>query len=197
MVRGTFGALRIALAGAALMTALTTGAAGAADRSEVEEYGLSMAELSRMQRRPGVSAASARSVADAPGLLGYARPVLGRITTPFGERGPYWRLGYHSGLDIAVPVGTRVRAVREGVVLEADATGQNSGYGHYVKIDHGGGQHSLYAHMSTLAVEVGDQVAVGQVIGRSGNTGYSTGPHLHLEIRQDGRKLDPAPFLGL
>jgi murein DD-endopeptidase MepM/ murein hydrolase activator NlpD len=196
MVRGTFGTLRMALAGAALITGLTGGAANAADRTDAAEYGLSLAELAQMQRLPRVSAASQRFTASTRKPAGFVLPVKGRITTPFGERGNLWRLGYHPGLDLAVPVGTPIKAVADGVVLEAEPAG-NSGYGHYLKIDHGNGLHSLYAHMSTLKVEVGEQIAAGQVIGLSGNTGFSTGPHLHLEIRRNGQQLDPAPFLGL
>jgi murein DD-endopeptidase MepM/ murein hydrolase activator NlpD len=196
MDRGTFGTLRIALAGAALITALAGGAANAAERSDTAEYGLSMAELAQMQRWPSVSAASQRFVPSTRGQARFVLPLKGRITTPFGERGNLWKLGYHPGLDLAVPIGTPIRAVEDGVVLEAEPAG-DGGYGHYVKLDHGNGLHSLYGHMSTLNVEVGDQIAAGQVIGRSGNTGFSTGPHLHLEIRRNGEKLDPAPFLGL
>jgi murein DD-endopeptidase MepM/ murein hydrolase activator NlpD len=196
MVRGTFGTLRIALAGAALITALTGSAANAADRRETAEYGMSVAELAQMQKLPRVSAASQRFTPSTRKAADFVLPVKGRITTPFGERGNLWRLGYHPGLDLAVPVGTPIKAVADGVVLEAEPAG-NSGYGHYVKIDHGNGLHSLYAHMSTLKVDVGEQIAAGEVIGLSGNTGFSTGPHLHLEIRRNGQQVDPAPFLGL
>jgi murein DD-endopeptidase MepM/ murein hydrolase activator NlpD len=196
MARAPFRSLRVALAGAALMTALTTGAAAAADRTEAE-LGMSTVELAQMQKLPSVSAASQRPAPSAPKPVGYVRPAVGRITTPFGEVGPYWKLGYHPGLDIAVRTGTPIKAMADGVVIEAESQGENSGYGHYVKIDHGNGLHTLYAHMSILQVEPGDQIAAGQVIGLSGNTGFSTGPHLHLEVRQNGVKKDPALYLGL
>lgn len=196
MARPAFRTLRTALVGAALMTALTTGAAAAASREEID-YGISVAELAAMQRLPSVSAASERFAPSTGGSLRFIRPVGGWISTPFGERGPYWRLGYHPGIDFAVPTGTPIKAVADGVVIEAEPEGYGNGYGHYVKIDHGDGLISLYGHMSTLQVEVGDQVTAGQVIGRSGNTGFSTGPHLHLEMRQNGVPRDPASFLGL
>jgi murein DD-endopeptidase MepM/ murein hydrolase activator NlpD len=199
MARTAFRSLRIALIGAALLTALTTGLATATDRvsADVDDFGLSAAELAQMQHLPSVSAAGQRFTPSARGSTGFVRPVIGPITTPFGERGPYWRLGYHPGIDLGVPIGTPVKAVTDGVVLEAESDGYNSGYGSYVKIDHGNGLESLYAHLSTLRVQPGDQIAAGQVIGLSGNTGFSTGPHLHLEIRQNGEKRDPAPYLGL
>ena len=177
--------LRVALAGAALMTALTSTAASAASTHEHEHSYLPFRD------RPVV-----QSVTNA---LGFALPLSTRlrITTPFGERGPYWKLGYHPGMDFAVPVGTPVKAVADGVVIEAYEAGYNKGYGGYVKVDHGNGRHSLYAHLSRVDVEEGQQVSAGDKIALSGNTGVSTGPHLHLEIRQNGKHLDPAPYLGL
>ena len=175
--------IRLALAGAALMTALTSTAASAAS----DYYTLQPSE-----DRPAVTKLATNA-------LGFALPLATRlrITTPFGERGPYWKLGYHPGMDFAVPTGTPVKAVADGVVIEAYEDGYNKGYGGYVKIDHGNGRHSLYAHLSRVDVEEGQQVSAGDKIALSGNTGVSTGPHLHLEIRQDGKHVDPAPFLGI
>jgi murein DD-endopeptidase MepM/ murein hydrolase activator NlpD len=183
---------RLALAGAALMTALTSTAAFAANdyvHSHDRHYASDLAALAR-------TTTSTRSDRNA---FGFALPLATRlrITTPFGERGPYWKLGYHPGMDFAVPVGTPVKAVGDGIVIEAHEDGYNKGYGGYVKVEHGNGRHSLYAHLSHVDVAVGDQVAAGDKIALSGNTGVSTGPHLHLEIRQDGKHQDPAPFLGI
>lgn len=122
-------------------------------------------------------------------------PLQGPITTYFGERGPWWRLGWHPGLDIGVPIGTPIRSIGAGVVIEADDTGASYGYGHYVKIDHGNGLHSLYAHMSTVNARVGDRVLAGSLLGHVGMTGVTTGPHLHLEVRQDGAVVDPLKYL--
>jgi murein DD-endopeptidase MepM/ murein hydrolase activator NlpD len=110
-------------------------------------------------------------------------PVQGPVTTGYREPGPYWSKGFHPGVDVGVPVGTPIVAAGDGVVIEAEADGWNSGYGHYVKIDHGNGVFSLYAHMSTVAVSAGERVTAGTTIGRVGMTGFTTGPHLHWEVR--------------
>ena len=176
---------RLALAGAALMTALTSTAASAADR----HYAGDLRPLARVTASSRVTRSAA----------GFALPMSTRlfVTTPFGERGPYWKLGYHPGIDFRAAVGTPVKAVADGIVIEAHEAGWNAGYGGYVKIDHGNGLQSLYAHLSRVDVEVGTQVSAGEKLALSGNTGVSTGPHLHLEIRQNGVQKDPAPYLGL
>jgi murein DD-endopeptidase MepM/ murein hydrolase activator NlpD len=117
------------------------------------------------------------------------------VTSPFGYRS----LGNHRGIDIsgANASGSLVVAGASGTVTTAGwSTG---GYGNYVKISHGNGVETLYAHMldNSLLVNVGDVVQKGQTIGRVGNTGYSFGAHLHFEVRVNGNRLDPAPFLGL
>ncbi len=124
-------------------------------------------------------------------------PVVGlfTVTSPFG-----WRsLGNHKGIDIsgANASGSLVVAGATGKVIEAGWS--NGGYGNYVLIDHGNGVETLYAHMldNSLMVSVGDIVPKGQAIGRVGNTGYSFGAHLHFEVRINGVKQNPAPYLGL
>ena len=97
----------------------------------------------------------------------------GQVTTYYGEPGPLWRVGYQPGLDIGAPIGTTIRAIADGIVIEADWTGENRGYGYYVKIDHGGGLHSLYGHMSVVSAREGDRVSAGSVLGLSV---YSTLP---------------------
>jgi murein DD-endopeptidase MepM/ murein hydrolase activator NlpD len=133
-----------------------------------------------------------------PGTVGLcdARPVAGPIISPFGPRvDPIsGAQGFHPGVDLQATLGTPIHACRGGVVLIASAQG---GYGNAVVLDHGGGMGSLYAHQSRLAVHVGDHVSAGDVIGYVGSTGYSTGPHLHFEVRLSGNPVDPAPFLPL
>lgn len=121
-------------------------------------------------------------------------PVSGLVTSGYG-----WRIHpidnvmrFHDGIDIAVPVGTPVRATADGVVISA---GTRSGYGLAVLIDHGYGIQTLYAHNSKLAVKPGAVVVRGQVIAYSGNTGVSTGPHLHYEVRVGGRSVNPEVYL--
>lgn len=116
-----------------------------------------------------------------------------RITDPFGtpRPNPY---GIHTGVDFAADNGAPVRAARAGTVLNS---GWDSSYGNWVEIDHGGEIKSRYAHLSSISVVEGQWVAMGQVIGRVGSTGYSTGPHLHFEILRDNHPINPHPALGL
>ena len=101
----------------------------------------------------------------------------------------------HKGLDIAIPINTDIYAGDDGIVTTAafDA----GGYGYYVIITHSDGYKTVYGHCETLLVQVGDSVSRGDLIAYSGNTGKSTGPHLHFEVRYNGDRIDPAPFLGV
>lgn len=127
-----------------------------------------------------------------PGRL--RRPVPGPIDSGFGPRVHpiYGTLRMHNGLDMDGPMGGPIVAAGAGRVIYA---GWKGGYGKTVMIDHGGGMVTLYAHQSRLAVEVGQQVAAGQVVGYIGSTGLSTGPHLHFEVRIGGRPVDPMGYL--
>lgn len=98
----------------------------------------------------------------------------------------------HQGIDLAAPNGTPYYAVARGKVILARF---NGGYGYNIMIDHGGGVVSVYGHSSSLGVKEGDTVEAGQVIGKVGDTGYSFGPHLHLEIRVDDKQVDPIEYL--
>ena len=98
----------------------------------------------------------------------------------------------HTGLDIAVPQSTYVRAAGPGTVLEV---GQDEIYGNFVRIGHGGELETLYGHASQLLVAKGDQVKRSQVIALSGNTGRSTAPHLHFEVREKGKPVDPQRYV--
>ncbi len=98
----------------------------------------------------------------------------------------------HPGLDVAVPTGSYVRAARPGVVVEA---GTDSVYGRYLRLEHRSGARSLYGHAGWLFVGPGDTVEGGEVVALSGNTGRSSAPHLHFEVRQEGEAVDPARLL--
>jgi murein DD-endopeptidase MepM/ murein hydrolase activator NlpD len=98
----------------------------------------------------------------------------------------------HTGIDLAGPYGSPVRAVTAGTVIEAD---QESGYGNIVKIQHADGVVTYYAHLSKILVHEG-HVTAGQQIAEEGDTGHSTGPHLHFEVRIDDRPIDPIPWLA-
>jgi murein DD-endopeptidase MepM/ murein hydrolase activator NlpD len=115
-------------------------------------------------------------------------PTNGAFTSPFGMR--WGRL--HAGVDIAAPIGTPIRAAGTGRVAIAGATG---GYGNYTCIQHGGGISTCYGHQSRIGVSVGQSVRQGQVIGAVGNTGNSTGPHLHFEVRVGGSPVNPMGYL--
>src|SRR3954451_23864798 len=119
-----------------------------------------------------------------------ATPVSGTVTGSFGEA----RSGHsHAGEDIAAPTGTAVRAAQCGTVSQA---GTESGYGNIVCIQHAGGVSTCYAHLSAIDVSKGAYVHVGDVIGKVGCTGNCTGPHLHFEVRENGKATNPAPYLA-
>jgi murein DD-endopeptidase MepM/ murein hydrolase activator NlpD len=117
-----------------------------------------------------------------------------RVTSQFGNRyhPVLKRYKLHTGLDLGVPTGTPVHAMADGEVIIAK---YSSAYGNYIVIDHGSGISTLYAHNSKLLVHVGQKIEGGEIISKSGNTGYSTGPHLHFEVRKNGTPIDPAPYL--
>jgi murein DD-endopeptidase MepM/ murein hydrolase activator NlpD len=99
----------------------------------------------------------------------------------------------HAGIDLAGPVGTPIYATADGTVTEAAYN--DGGYGNLIKLDHGRGIETRYGHLSAFNVRPGDRVKRGQMIGRMGSTGRSTGSHLHYEVRIDGRAVNPIPFM--
>lgn len=124
------------------------------------------------------------------GDLIWPSPGITRITSPFGYRiHPIFKTKkFHTGIDVGVPSGTTILAANFGKVMHAGWLG---GYGKAVLIDHGGGIATLYAHNSKVLVKKGDKVSRGQAISKSGSTGYSTGPHLHFEVRKNGKYINP------
>lgn len=146
------------------------------------------AESSAVENKePSVLALASRSSGGAQ-YPAFYWPLMGSITSYFGLRDGQ----FHHGLDIAAPYGTEVRAIASGVV---QYTGLQRGYGLMLILDHGNGWSSLYAHNSRLLVAEGQWVIAGQPITRVGSSGNATGPHLHLEIIQKDKKLDPLPYL--
>jgi murein DD-endopeptidase MepM/ murein hydrolase activator NlpD len=128
-----------------------------------------------------------RRSATMPGML----PIsAARLTSGFGERWHPLRGGYrfHSGVDLAAPAGSPLAVTSDGVVTIA---GYSGGYGLMVAVDHGGGIETRYGHLSGLKVAVGQAVKAGQTIGYVGSTGESTGPHVHYEVRVNGRAVNP------
>jgi murein DD-endopeptidase MepM/ murein hydrolase activator NlpD len=134
------------------------------------------------------SVAAAGSSSGAPSGSGFAWPVSGPITSPFGMR---WGT-LHPGIDIGVPAGTPIQAAGSGTVVWC---GWMSGYGNLVMIDHHNGLATLYGHQSSIAVGCNQEVSQGQTIGYVGCTGFCTGPHLHFEVRLNGSPVDPLGYL--
>ncbi|CAA9333706.1 MAG: hypothetical protein AVDCRST_MAG16-1425, partial [uncultured Frankineae bacterium] len=118
----------------------------------------------------------------------FVRPGVGALTSGYGPR--WGRL--HAGIDLASGIGSPVSAVAAGTVLSAGVEG---GYGQVVRLQHADATVSLYAHLSAILVTKGQVVPAGTYLGREGNSGASTGPHLHFEIRVGGRPVDPVPWL--
>jgi len=125
------------------------------------------------------------------------RPVMGEIdlTSPYGVRvDPFLHVAaMHTGIDFRGSVGDPIHATAAGTVA---AAGWSGGYGKMVEVDHGNGLATRYGHLSEIDVDIGDTVRVGQVVGRLGSTGRSTGPHVHYETRVDGEAVDPQKFLN-
>jgi murein DD-endopeptidase MepM/ murein hydrolase activator NlpD len=124
------------------------------------------------------------------------KPVTGEIdmSSPFGVRiDPFLgRPAMHSGIDLRGEIGEPVHATADGRISIA---GRDGGYGNMVEIDHGNGFATRYGHLSEIDVKVGQRVRIGEVIGKIGSTGRSTGPHLHYETRVHGEAVDPQKFL--
>lgn len=122
------------------------------------------------------------------------RPLAGEVSSDFGWRkDPFTgNRRFHRGIDIPAEEGMEIKAVMSGRVLLSE---KQSGYGNVVVLDHGHGFTSLYAHNRENRVKPGDWIEQGQTVAEVGSTGRSTGPHLHLEIRRDGKHLDPVKFI--
>ncbi|PYB75192.1 M23 family metallopeptidase [Rhizobium wuzhouense] len=173
---------------AALETQDAVGGPYLAPRSE-KDFNASLNQLDAALTR-------LESVRDTARRLPFANPAPGRdITSRFGNRpDPFFGgLAMHAGIDFRAPTGTEIRTTGAGKVV---AAGFSGGYGNMVEVDHGLGISTRYGHMSRVLVKVGDEVATGDVVGLSGSTGRSTGPHLHYEIRRNGDAVDPMQFLN-
>ncbi|MET7567834.1 M23 family metallopeptidase [Streptomyces sp. NPDC005492] len=154
----------------------------------------------------GTGVASAASATVAPKTVSaktaasWVDPVKKyKLSASFAQAGSLWQ-STHSGQDFAVPSGTKVVAAHGGTVVKAGSNGAGDGpaYGNAIVIKHGNGTYSQYAHLSRIDVKVGQVVSTGQHIALSGNTGNTTGPHLHFEIRTTanyGSAIDPVAFL--
>jgi murein DD-endopeptidase MepM/ murein hydrolase activator NlpD len=149
-------------------------------------------------RGPAVAGGAQKLTFQNAPLLGdswpLARPSEGMITSPFGWRTHpiFGTREFHTGLDIANRAGTPVRAAEDGIVR---FVGWMGGYGRLIIVTHANGLETSYSHLSAMLVSLGQRVGRGQVLGRMGSTGWSTGPHLFFEVRRNGVAVDPTPFL--
>jgi len=157
-----------------------------AEAESLQTQSAALAARIAAAQQAAAAASTSSSPAPSSGVLGW--PVAGPVTSGFGSR--WGRM--HEGIDIGVPEGTPVHAAAAGTVIYA---GWMSGYGNIVVIDHGNGLSTAYAHNSQLIVGQGASVGKGFVIALSGNTGHSTGPHVHFEVRVNGSPVDPLGYL--
>lgn len=150
-----------------------------------------MVESGRLNQELAANQAQRQAEQQAEAARGkFVKPAEGTFTSGFGMR---WGTT-HYGVDIANRIGTPIRAVAEGTVVEA---GSASGFGLWVRIEHADGTVSVYGHVDSFSVREGQKVKAGEQIARMGNRGYSTGPHLHFEIWDaTGKKMNPVPWLA-
>ncbi|MEX2289401.1 MAG: M23 family metallopeptidase [Mycobacteriales bacterium] len=153
------------------------------------EQGLVVANKPKPPAAKPERASRDRDAPAAESKAAFVRPGLGRLTSAYGRR--WGRL--HAGIDLASGVGSPIRAVTNATVVSA---GWEGGYGRCVRLIHADGTVTVYGHMSAILVGAGDRVAAGEQIGREGNTGQSTGPHLHFEVRINGTPVNPVSWLS-
>ncbi|GGO53112.1 hypothetical protein GCM10012287_38980 [Streptomyces daqingensis] len=138
---------------------------------------------------------AAESSADSDSSGGFAAPVSGGTSTPYGASGGSWSSGKHTGVDFSASTGAGVKAVSPGIVVQA---GWGGSYGNQIVIRHDDGKYSQYGHLSSVSVRAGEEVSAGEQIGAVGATGNATGPHLHFEVRNGpayGSDVDPVGYL--
>ncbi|PAZ14460.1 peptidase [Streptomyces sp. SA15] len=185
----------VLVAGLGASVVLGAGVAAAADTNAAA----STASSVQAQAAPQAKAAKAKAAA-AKKKPSWVDPVQNyKLSASFAQAGGMWQ-STHSGQDFAVASGTKVMAAHGGTVVKAGGNGAGDGpaYGNAVVVKHGNGTYSQYAHLSRIDVRVGQIVKTGQRIALSGNTGNSSGPHLHFEIRTKasyGSAIDPVAFL--
>ncbi|GGW40158.1 M23 family metallopeptidase [Streptomyces caelestis] len=202
----------VALGAGVASAADTTAASGAASAVQAQAAAQSkaaQAEAAKAAKAAAVKKAAAKAAAAKKAAVqkaaakakpSWVDPVKKyKLSASFAQNGGMWQ-STHSGQDFAVPSGTQVVAAHGGTVVKAGGNGAGDGpaYGNAVVIKHGNGTYSQYAHLSKVEVRIGQVVKTGQEIARSGNTGNSSGPHLHFEIRTTpnyGSAVDPVKFL--
>jgi len=133
-------------------------------------------------------------LASIPAIQPVTKSGIARLASGFGRRiHPIYKTYLmHEGIDFSAPIGTEIYATGNGTISKVEYNGR--GYGNNVTINHGIGYYTLYGHMSKVAVRAGQKVKRGDIIGYVGNTGSSTGPHVHYEVIKNGKKIDPINF---
>lgn len=158
-------------------------------------YGVSVGELiaaNNITDHTDIDTGTRLVVPGAVAVQGIVWPLRGKLSSSFGPRGRR----YHWGIDIPAPRGTPIKAAADGlVIVSAERLRGYSGYGRLVIIEHGNGIRTLYAHNSKNRVKNGTCIRTGEVIGEVGSTGRSTGNHLHFEVRQNGKAVNPLSYL--
>ncbi|MEU0218777.1 M23 family metallopeptidase [Streptomyces sp. NPDC006265] len=196
----------VALGAGVASAADTTAASGASSAVQAQAAAQTKAaKAEAVKAEKAAKAAAAKKAAAKKAAAKKAKPSwvdpvkTYKLSASFAQNGGMWA-HKHSGQDFAVPSGTQVVAAHGGTVVKAGGNGAGDGpaYGNAVVIKHGNGTYSQYAHLSKVTVHVGQIVKTGQEIAKSGNTGNSSGPHLHFEIRTTpnyGSAIDPVKFL--
>ncbi|MDQ0405429.1 M23 family metallopeptidase [Streptomyces sp. NPDC000349] len=186
-------------AGVAAATGTTAASTSSTTASAVEAQAAAQAKAAKAEQA-SAKQATAKKTATKKKAASWVDPVKKyKLSASFAQNGGMWA-SKHSGQDFAVPVGTNVVATHGGTVVKAGGNGAGDGpaYGNAIVIKHGNGTYSQYAHLSKVNVKIGQVVKTGQSIAKSGNTGNSSGPHLHFEIRTTanyGSAVDPVSFL--
>jgi murein DD-endopeptidase MepM/ murein hydrolase activator NlpD len=194
----------VVAAGFGVSTVLGAGVALAAGTPQAAASSVPAVAASGVKAQAAAQAKAAASVKQAASkkAASWIDPVTGyKLSAGYNQGGSMWQTGKHSGQDFAVPIGTNVKAVHGGTVVKTGGNGAGDGpaYGNAIVIKHSNGTYSQYAHLSKIDVRVGQTVKTGQHIAKSGNTGNSSGPHLHFEIRTTpnyGSAVNPVAFLN-
>lgn len=212
VVAAGMGASVVFGAGAAFAASDTTGAAGTAltattaadsvaQQAAAQNKAATTAKQDAADKAAAAKKAAAKKAADAKKKASsWEAPVSDyKLSATYGTGGARWAQK-HSGQDFAVPIGTKVEAAHSGTVVKAGPNGGGDGpaYGNAIVIKHSNGKFSQYAHLSKINVNIGQHVKTGEKIALSGNTGNSSGPHLHFEIRTTanyGSAINPVSFL--
>lgn len=195
----------VALGAGVASAADTTAASGTAGAVQAQAAAQAKAAAVKAEKAAAAKKAAEKKAAAKKAAAKKAKPSwvdpvkTYKLSASFAQNGGMWQ-STHSGQDFAVPSGTQVVATHGGTVVKAGGNGAGDGpaYGNAVVIKHGNGTYSQYAHLSKVTVKIGQIVKTGQEIAKSGNTGNSSGPHLHFEIRTTpnyGSAVDPVKFL--